>query len=292
MYYNSGIDKIKVLLNPLLLNEKQIKNIRPDNSLTLHKTKIFTLLAIHAEYFNFFFDYRTQIAKAIYELIEKKIIDFPNEYPVLTFMFIQQYIEYFIIHVSQVEFYFDFPKGKVFIEQDAVDNGDIKQYKDDDGNLTDTFYTKDNPKGKDTFCIYNRRGKLIKDNQIKHSEIENFYVERRIEARLDRENCSFLDINNFSGTYEDIFKRFKPFLAVLFYNKLFNHIEVKGKSNINYNRLVREAKKGKKQYVNRGRLKVSEPMEKLPDNKSDIQQCKDSILGKYYDEVENTNWLI
>ena len=125
-------------------------------------------LTFHAEYLNPYFDLRSQIVKAIYELIEKNVINFPNDNPVLTFMFINQYIEYFIIHVSQVEFYFDFPKGKVSIDQDAIENGDMKQYKDNNGNLTNTYYSNDNPKGKDTFCVYNRHDKLIKDNQIKH----------------------------------------------------------------------------------------------------------------------------
>jgi len=284
---NAGIDKIKVILNPMFLAKDFPWHLRADNSLTIHRAGTYTFLAIHVEYFNPFFDYRTQIAYAIFELMEKKVILFPMVNPILTFMFILQNIEYFILGISQVEFYYDFPKNKVFVDKDAVENGDIIQYKDLKGNPTETYYSPDNDKGKSTLCVYNKREKLIKDNRMKHTEIEKMNVENRIEARLGRENCPYLAMDNFSGTFEDIYKRFLPFLGVQYYKFMFDNITVKGKGNTHFTRLVRQAKKGKVQYHNRGRLTKSEPIQELPENGTARKQMQKVILGKYYREVES-----
>ena len=285
---NAGIDKVKLILNPLFLAKNFVWHIRPDNALTIHRAGIFTFLAIHAEYFNPFFDYRIQIARAIFELIQNKVILFPMDFPVFTFMFILQNFDFFVLGISQVEFYYDFPKNKVFIDEDAVKNEVIIQYKDKEGNPTDTFYSPDNDKGKSTFCIYNRHNKLIKDNKTKHIEIEKSGIENRIEARLGRENCSYLDINNFTGTFDEIYKRFLPFLSVMYYKFLFNNITVKGKTNTHFTRLTRNAKKGKVQYLNRNRLVKSEKIQEIPETGTGKKQMQKVLLGKYYEGVENT----
>jgi hypothetical protein len=277
---NAGIDKIKLILNTKFLNPEYKGYIRADNKLTLHKEGNYTLLSIHAEYFNPFFDFYTQIAYAIYELIEKGVFNFQIINPALTLMYILQHMYVFISGVSHVEFYHDFPKDKVAIDKDAIENGDIVQYKDKDGNPTDTYYSNDYEAGKrkSSFCVYNKREKLLQDNNIKHDTIDDMNVETRIEARLGRENCPYLDIANFTGTFEDIFKRFQPFLGVLCYNYLFGHVDVKGKRNTHYTRLVRSAQKGKTKYYDRKGLKKFEPITELPNDKIELDGERDGLV--------------
>jgi len=286
--FNSGIDKIKLNLNPIFLNPNIPRHIRADNSLTLHKAGNYTLLSIHAEYFNPFIDYKLQIAKAIHELVEKKVICFQNDYPVFTFMFIFQNLEYFA-GVSQVEFFWDFPRGKVSINSIALTNKDIIQYKDKDGNLCETFYSNDFETGKSIFCTYNKYLKLLHDRHINRKIIEEMNVEYRIEARLTRDNCTYLDLANFSGTFEDIFKRFKPLLAVLYYKYLYGYVEVIGKSNTYFSRLMRQVEKEKTKYFNRNRLKKSELIHDINEDK---EQLKVKILEKYNQDMNNEKTTI
>jgi len=284
--YNSGIDKIKLILNPAFLNNDRPKYIKSNNALTLHNAGCFTFLAIHSEYFNPFIDYKLQIAKAIYELIEKKVINFQNDYPILTLMIIWQYMNCFILGVSQVEFYFDFPKGKVSVESTPIKNDDIIQYMDKDGIFHETFYSNDYEPGKrkSSFCVYNKYFKLIHDRHLSYKAIDEMNVEYRIEARLSRENCPYLDLYNLSRTYEDIFKRFKSFLAIQYYNYLYGFIEVTGKSNTYFARLLREADKEKTKYFNRNRLMKSEPIQNTTEQNS---QLKNELLEKYYQDINN-----
>jgi hypothetical protein len=283
---NAGIDKIKLLLNPYILNPEMPKHIRADNALTLHKAGCYTLLAIHAEYYEPLVDYRLKIAQAIYELIEKKVILFPNENPFFTCGFILSYLECFILGVSEVEFFFDFMIGKVSINEEAIKNGDIKQY-DVNGSLTETFYSNDGD-SRNIFCVYNKRDKLLHDRHISKKEIDDSGVGYKIEARLRRENCPYLTLSNLTGTYEDIFKRFQSFLGVKYFTYLFPYIEVKDKANTHHTRLVRCAKKGKTKFFNRGKLMESEPVHEIAKNEEEIEAEKEAVLGKYYQHIENT----
>jgi len=288
---NSGIDKIKLNLNPIFLNSNIPRHIRADNSLTLHKAGNYTLLSIHAEYFIPFIDYKLQIAKAIHELIEKKIIRFENDYPVFTFMFIFQNLEYFV-GVSQVEFFCDFPKGKVSINPIALTNKDIIQYRDNKGILHETFYSIDFESGKSIFCVYNKFLKHIHDRHISHKKIAEMNVEYRIEARLTRDNCTYLDLANLTGTYEDIFKRFKPLLAVMYYKYLYGCVEVVGKSNTYFQRLMREVQKEKLKYFNGNRLRKSESIEYIFENDIEKQLRYTELMEKYYQDMNNEKTTI
>jgi hypothetical protein len=221
--------------------------------------------------------------------MQKKVIAFPLDNPALTLMFIANNIDYFILGVSQIEFYFDFPKNKISVDSDAVENGDVIRFIDKDGTPTDTFYSNDHIPGKcdSSWIVYNKRLKHIHDNRIRRGKIENMNVEDRIEGRFNRENCHYLCINNLAGTYEDIFKKFLPFLAVSFYVHLFPFITVKGKSNTHYSRLVRKAREGKRQYFNRNRLAKSGKIAKIPENGTAKKQMQKMILENYYGDVEN-----
>jgi len=284
----SGIDKIKVILNPFFLNKTIPRDIRPDNALTIHHFGIYTYLEIHAEYFIPNLDYKLQISKAIYELIMKKVILFPMNNPVLTMWFVINNLNCFILGVSQVEIYFDFPLGKVIVSQDVIDNNVIKQYKTKDGTPTETYYSSDNSHDRNIFCIYNKQEKLIHDNRTKYKDIEDSKIGYRIEARLSRENCFFMDLDNLRGTYDEIFKRFLPLLSILYFRYLYGNITVIGKSNTYFNRLLWNSKKGKVQYNNRGRLVKAKPIkEQMPENGTGRKQMEKVLLEKYHMEVEN-----
>jgi len=117
-------------------------------------------------------------------------------------------------------------------------------------------------------------------------------IEYRIEARLTRDNCPYLDLVNLSGTYEDIFIRFKPLLAVLYYRYLYGCVEVIGKSNTYFQRLMREVQKEKLKYFNRNRLRKSESIEYIFENDMEKQLGYTELMEKYYQDMNNEKTTI
>jgi hypothetical protein len=112
-----GIDKVSVLLNPLILNSScKKKHVDPLNRLTLHKSGAFTTLVIHQEFFNPFFDYQKQIAFAVYELVKHGIINFPDT--IFTPFIIYEYHSLFILNVVALEFYSSWASDEIEVNED------------------------------------------------------------------------------------------------------------------------------------------------------------------------------
>lgn len=257
-YFPEGIDKVKVILNPLLLNKANVKGyFDPYNRLTLHHAGAFTALSIHEEWFNPFFDYQIQIAYAIYKLVKQKIFNFPDT--VFTFYVIYTNPSFFFISITGVEFYFDFKKEHIagYEEMSATNidkaksEGLLYNYCTNDGHgskkPTDTYYTNDiNNSRKSIFTLYNRTEKLLHDNNKDTAEnIKQYQNEIRGEIRLNRINCPYLHWDNFKGTYFNIMNRFLLYLSVIYNNHICGLCTVSGKENKQFAKIAVYAKKKK-----------------------------------------------
>jgi hypothetical protein len=131
-----GIDKVKVVLNPLFIDNSRLRkrHIDPHNRLTLHREGSLFALSIHAEYFNPLADFYLNVASALYELIKEKIILFPdNPY---TPLFIYNNISWFVLYIQEIEFYFDFKTKNIAIDDEACMESDTGLHR-----YNGTYYT-------------------------------------------------------------------------------------------------------------------------------------------------------
>ncbi|GAB1483423.1 hypothetical protein MASR2M78_22390 [Treponema sp.] len=217
MFLKEGIDKITIAINPMFISPdiNRRKYIDPKKWLTIHRKGWLWVLDIHCERLNPFVDFHFQIAEIIYELIERKVLQFPNNQ--FTRLFVHNCLDWFVYYVRELEFYFDFKDEDVFINEDENDLNvpeDEKKFIDVGG----TKYSKDfRPGVRDSvISIYDRHNRQKKVNQLSYKEIESNPYRRRIEFRLKVCNCDYLHLDNLKGTYGEIISRYAPYLAGLF----------------------------------------------------------------------------
>jgi hypothetical protein len=272
MKYNNAIDRIGLLLNPLFFDKCNIvKHKDPYNRLTLHPAGQFTVLSIHEEWFNPLYDYQAQIVMAIYELVKEGVITFPDTQ--LTPLFIYQFHKYFFLHIVAAEFFFDCKEENIETDKDmlkptideAKEEGALYQFYDNkEKQLTDTYYSPDkNGSRKSLFISYNKLEKSIKDNNKGSvEELKQNQNPRRLEFKLYSCNSDWLYWDNFKGNYRQIFNRYKNYLAVIYNNYLAGCFKVKGNENLNFNEIVKLAKRDNRiRFKNKGdKLKKSETL--------------------------------
>jgi len=301
MIPQSGIDVIRLILSPIFFNKEYFKNnkyVDPYNKLTIHQVGMFYTLEIHVEYMDLLEDFHYTIARAIYNLLFKGFIFFPLYEGVISF--IKENIIWFIIGISEIEFYFNIFKNSVIVNENAIENGKFIQYKENsEGQYS--FYSNDyrtkkqvNKKtGKESrkiithsrIHLYDKKEKDIKDNHIKHTELNNYPFDIRLEFKLFRDNCNFLSLENIRGNYNEVLNRYISLLAVYYNCYVLDHIHIKGKNNKELAKIIRKSKSTGIRYRNKT-LKTTEPIphwvrKKNIDYK---EQVKNIIL-----EQENVN---
>jgi hypothetical protein len=274
---------------PFFLNyNNQTKHFDPSNNLTIHRSKFQTTLEIHAEYFNPMINYHITIACAICELIKKGIINFPDT--IFTLPFIRDNLEWFV-SMSELEMYFDTKRNDVLIDKKTVETNDLIKIVDQKTYAT-TYYSNDfrgdgKHYRKSIISIYDKETKDLKDNHIAHEVIKQHPYKTRIEFRLCRSNCRYLSIDNLAGTFDQIFKRYYPYLAIL-YNSYLNGnvITTERKKYKQLNKVLDEAREKMKTRYTRKELRRSEPV--ITHSKKEARdQMKHMILGAFLLEQEN-----
>jgi len=301
MIPQSGIDVIRLILSPIFFNKEYFKNdkyVDPHNRLTIHQVGMFYTLEIHIEYMDLLEDIHYTIAKAIYDLIFKGFIFFPFFEQLL--YFIKEHLNWFVLGISEVEFYFNLIRKSVIVNEKAVENGNLNQFKEN-SECQYSFYSNDYRIKKQTnkktekvtrkiithsrAHLYDKKNKDILDNHTKHKELNNNPFDIRLEFKLFRDNCNFLSLNNFQGNYNEVLNRYIPLLAVYYNNYIHGHIHVKGKNNKELTKVIRKSRSTGVRYRNIT-LKTTEPIphwvrKKNIDYK---EQVKNIIL-----EQENVN---
>lgn len=90
--------------------------------------------------------------------------------------------------LSEVHFFFDFQ------EKDIVKYIIAGNYKN--GNYSSSY-----KKSKSLWIVYDRRPRLKKVNKINHNVIDTMKYPIRLEIRLTKTNCQYININNLAGSY-------------------------------------------------------------------------------------------
>jgi hypothetical protein len=285
-----GIDRVKIILNPLFLKPAiKIKHIDPYNRLRIDKAGCFITLQIQAEYFNPLLDYQTQIARAVYELVKKGVIVFPDT--VFTPLFILRFHELFILKVTAIEFYSDFRYDNLLIK-DFMASANLQTAKEEDvlfqysvnGMPSNTYYSNDLQDGRKSInIIYDKNEKDLKDNHIKRRDIKNNQNGKRFEWRLYCNNSEWLHWDNLKGNYKTIFNRHKEYLAVIYNNYMAGCIITHGKENKNFNKVKRIAEKENRVRYTGTKLKKAD--DNLTgcamENADDAEGSKEKIIADF-----------
>jgi hypothetical protein len=255
-----GIDRIRITLNPQMYGfiVKDFGATDNTNNITLvHSSKYndWFFLNIQCQKINPFFDIKWSIAMAIYELIEKKFIIWPFT---INTVFIYEFLSYFVYNISEIEFYFDFMVDDIKItdyanfniEEFGVYSSDYRKYQN-----------QNRPKRKSFAKIYFRDPKLYREKHIKHNTINNNEYKMRIEFTLTKQNTKLINIKDLSGTYSDVIKRYTEYLAIIFYNKLWNNVIIDVDDNHpNFMKILTKAAEGKKRYRGEELSKYTPPI--------------------------------
>ena len=261
----SGIDKIKILINQSLITEKYIEAVKinnpytlypGNNSICLEKRGRYYLVILNQEYFNFKMDILTQINNAMVILVQ-------NGFLLMTPEAMTGNALAYIVHITEIEFYFDNERKHLWVpsNKSSVNLDEAKekwwffQYCTD-GIPTQTYYSNDymptTPNKAaipSTITIYDKELRdlstiVLKKGQTRdlvESMIRNHPWKTRLEFRLSRDNCPYLALQNLNGTYFQILGRYKELLAVLYNRYCYDTIIYDKRSNKELDRIVNKA---------------------------------------------------
>ena len=267
----SGIDKIKLLLDgnyvtPLFQEAIQKNNpytlFPADNSICLEKSGSYYLVILNQEYFDFEQDILAQINQAILLLINSNFL-IPTEQSMYNGNALSH-----IIHITEVEFYFDNEPKHLWVSSnnaaDTIDQAKLEnkfyRYMNTGNELTDTYYSCDYTPATEnksavpsTVCIYNKQQKDIetmvnKKGVTKEQQLQRIYNhpwKTRLEFRLSADNCSYLNLANFSGTYFTVLGRYKELLSILYNRYCAGKIMYDNNTNNCLQRVIRKAEQTK-----------------------------------------------
>jgi hypothetical protein len=241
-----GIDKIEITLNPELFffinREKIFIDAKKHLSLRFaYKYGAWYFLDIQAQIIKQNnYDIRSTIAYSIYKLMETGFIDFPCE---VSYIFVYNYLDFFVNEIREIEFYFDFKPEMIQIANPAV----LFSCKE-------TLYSNDRrkyenrPARKSFISIYDRTDHLLKVNQLPHNIIKTNKYSRRIEFRLTKYNCPYRTINNLTGTQHDVIMRHIPYMAILYRRFLANNVIVSPNEHPYFTNIYALAQDGRTRY--------------------------------------------
>lgn len=262
----SGIDKIKLLLNTSAITSKFIDAIRinnpytlfpGDNRICLEKRGESYLLILNQEFFDFSQNILSQINTIILYLVYR-------EYLLQTVYNQQNNGLPYIVHVTEVEFYFDDERKNLWVKknhaspniEEARKNNKFFSLTSENRNPTHTYYSCDympaidNKNGvKSTICIYDKEErdlativyqKGITKEQILE-RIHNHKWKMRLEFRLSRDNCVYLNLQNLYGTYLQVLNRYLELLSILYNRFCREKIYVEINNNPKLKKVVKKA---------------------------------------------------
>jgi len=208
----SGIDTITVWIHPSIINRfdqfhEQGNNNQPINlrfkkevdhrTNTTFRTNY--LVDIQAEVINPNYDILDQVLMILVSLTYKGILHHPQlgQYTNdLKSFFYWNFDRLFAL--DALDFYFD------------LRNGDMRLI----GKANPAYpYTRYSSRNLAVLKAYSRTEKLRQKMHISYEDIANMDYPNRIEFSLRRDNCDFLNAYNLTGSYEDVFLRYLPFLA-------------------------------------------------------------------------------
>jgi len=218
-----GISRIEVTLNRNLyqyIDLDTLKKNNHNNHLRLRQVKTsdtYWYLAIQAQYINYL-DVRVSIAEAVSELIYKKIINLPIS---ISLDFIYFEMDWFVSEVREIDFYFDFTAKAITVaEKEKLIHHKGSLYSADWKENKNGFHRKS------SVIIHDHKPHIPRTNQLSHNLMIKNNFSRRIELRLCRNNCSYLTLDNLTGSYPQVITRYTPFLGTFYHRHVGNDIVV------------------------------------------------------------------
>jgi len=300
MIPQSGIDVVRLILSPIFFNVNYFKihkNVDEYNKLTIHRRGMFYTLEIHIEYMDLFEDFHMTIAKALYDLIFNGYIWFPITRNII--FFIYENISWFVLGVSEIEFYFDLLRKSVKVKEESIGNELIQYNKNGEGQYS--FYSNDYKAKKQVNIrtekilrkidshskvhIYDKYDKNIQDNQISRDILDKYPFQIRFEFKLYRDNCKFLSLINLQGNYFEILKRYICLLAIIYNNHVLGNITIKGKNNKELAKVINKSKTVRQRYTG----KELQPTEPIPEWSRSKKRDQNDRLKWMIRDIENRN---
>jgi hypothetical protein len=209
-YVNSaaeGIDTISFQVNEAYI-DKQLwgKNHYFEPFITLSQyggMKRFFTVNVQSEALNKFGNYRSQIILLIVRLHYRGIIQLPiiagQYYQYNRYEYVDKNLGY-IAKLTALDFFFDFMRK------------DIQKYEFPD-NYPTTNYSMDHKRSKPLWIIYDRSVNLKRQRHIPYAVIDAMPYPMRVELRLNRQSCKYLNFVNINGSYYDISYCFYNYIA-------------------------------------------------------------------------------
>ncbi|PKN98242.1 MAG: hypothetical protein CVU43_16470 [Chloroflexi bacterium HGW-Chloroflexi-5] len=239
-----GIDKISIAINPMFLNPfRPAGLIDPTKKITLHFFGWIPTIDIHAEALDYNVDFHYQLSEVISWLIEKNVLLFPKT--PITQVFVHEHLDYFVLYLRELEFYFDFTKEQILIDKNEYDS-ELSIEERNFIRVGTTFYSKDfrKNKHKSKLIIYDRNEKLKHSRNKKYREIESNEFSERLEFRLCANNCAYMHMDNIKGNYEEVFNNYLPFLSALYNIYIKNSVTFSlDDTHPNFNKIIKKSKK-------------------------------------------------
>jgi hypothetical protein len=183
-------------------------------------------------------------------------------------------LHYLVEEVKEIEFYFDFKKSQVnVLKPECL----IKK-----GN---SWYSKDwrrhcnRPTRKSFLVLYNRFDRLVYLRQVNWKAIKANPYKNRIEFRITKENSKLRTLNDITGTYLEVIKRYTSYLAVIYSREFYGIVDVEDFSEHPCFYLICEkAAEGRKRYTGK-------ELEKR-------EICKDTIgESNFYHHLLYLDWF-
>ena len=198
-----GIDTISFQVFPQFVNTKNWWNRRQvykGVSLEVRKSKYerFYYCHVQAEALNQNMNILGQIKSVVANLYIGHFIEFKckNANP---FVFIFYDCDQ-LIQLAGIDFHFDFEETKVKIP--------VRKNR-----FPTTRYSTDHKSRKSLWIAYDRRPYLHKVNQIKSNLIDRMPYPMRVEIRLRKSNCDYINLENLRGNYYKILFCYLPYIA-------------------------------------------------------------------------------
>jgi hypothetical protein len=179
---------------------------------------------IQAEAINQNDDILYQILLILVHLTEQGILRYPKRQVIYDLMSFYHVNFNNLFALDRLDFYFD------------LLHDDMRLLGKQNTDHPNTSYSSSNSA---VLKAYFREVKLKQKRHISYDAIENIDYSARIEFSLRRDNCNFLNIQNLSGTYDNVFIRYLSFLARKWHDYRYKVVEV-AERNIDYAHHLRQ----------------------------------------------------
>ena len=210
----SGIDTIAIWIHPWIINNHSVfyengnnndfinlRFKRENDQITGNTIRTNFFVDIQAEEINPYDDVLDQILNILCFLVENRILHNPKKIDLCNIkgFFYTNFDRLFAL--DALDFYHD------------LRNEDVRLLGKLNKNYPNTRYSSRVRGNPSILKVYSRQERLKQKRNISYEKIENIEYTTRIEFSLRRGTCEYLNAMNLTGSYENIFFKYLPFLA-------------------------------------------------------------------------------